>query len=404
MNLEWIPDSILALMKRFDQAGYELVLVGGAVRSFYAGERPKDWDLSTDATPDEMLELSRIWGFRTIPTGIQHGTITWIVSGYHLEITTYRVEGTYEGYRRPLEMTFTKELQEDLARRDFTMNAMAFHAKEGLLDPFGGRKDLQRGVLRAVGDPKIRLAEDVLRSFRAIRFASRYGLRLDPELRNALESEGEKVRYLSGERVKQELDLIMTSDAWQVGVAGLLEFRLLKDWIPVWSHLHQDTILSAKWKVTHHMTRFALLMLMTDVELEESDWDLVRLRAGNVERRAIEKLLRHDPRVKHPITEEYEARKLIQSVGKKWISPYLELYAVWHGETREAELIEHVLEENPVVDIRELAVRGSDLLELGLKPGPGIGDWLKQCLEEVVRDPEMNTRESLIAFIQERVG
>lgn len=404
MNLEWIPDSILALMKRFDQAGYELVLVGGAVRSFYAGERPKDWDLSTDATPDEMLALSRAWGIRTIPTGIRHGTLTWVVAGYHLEITTYRVEGTYEGYRRPLEMTFTKELEKDLARRDFTMNAMAFHAKKGLLDPFGGRKDLQRGVLRAVGDPRIRLAEDVLRSFRAIRFASRYGLRLDPDLRAALESEGEKVRFLSGERVKQELDLILTSDSWQVGVAGLLEFRLLKDWIPVWSHLHHDTVMKAEWKVSHHMARFALLMLMTDVELEESDWDLVRLRAGNVERKAVAKLLIQDPRVRHPIREPYEARKLIQKIGKKWVLPYLELYTVWHGETAEAGILQRELKQDPPVDIRELAIRGRDLIDLGLEPGPKIGEWLKQCLEAVVLEPEKNTREDLLAFIKERVG
>lgn len=404
MNLEWIPDSILALMKRFDQAGYELVLVGGAVRSFYAGERPKDWDLSTDATPDEMLALSQAWGIRTIPTGIRHGTLTWVVAGYHLEITTYRVEGTYEGYRRPLEMTFTKVLEADLARRDFTMNAMAFHAQKGLMDPFGGRKDLQRGVLRAVGDPRIRLAEDVLRSFRAIRFASRYGLRLDPDLRAALESEGEKVRFLSGERVKQELDLILTSDSWQVGVAGLLEFRLLKDWIPVWSHLHHDTIMKADWKVSHHMARFALLMLMTDVELEESDWDLVRLRAGNVERKAIAKLLIQDPRVRHPVTEPYEARQLIQKIGKKWVLPYLELYTVWHGETAEADILKRELEQDPPVDIRELAIRGRDLIDLGLQPGPKIGEWLKLCLEAVVLEPKKNTREDLLTFIKERVG
>jgi len=404
LNLEWIPDVILTLMKRFDQAGYELVLVGGAVRSYYSGERPKDWDLSTDATPEDMMELSDDWGYRTIPTGIRHGTLTWIVAGYHLEITTYRVEGTYEGYRRPLEMTFTKDLENDLARRDFTMNAMAVHADKGLVDPFGGRKDLQRGVLRAVGDPRIRLAEDALRSFRAIRFASRYGLRIDPELRTALESEGDKVRYLSGERVKQELDLILSSDTWQVGVAGLLEFGLLKDWIPVWSHLHHDRVMEEEWKVSHRLTRFALFMLLTDVELEESDWDLVRLRAGSRERKVVAKLLTQDPRVAHYLHDRYEARKLIQAIGKPWVLPYLELYTVWHGETDEAELVRSVLADDPVVEVKDLAVSGSDLIQLGLKSGPEIGDWLKACLEVVVKEPNRNTKEELIEYIKERVG
>lgn len=404
MNVEWIPDAIVALMKRFDRAGYELVLVGGAVRSYYAGESPKDWDLSTDATPEEMMHLSEEWGFRTIPTGIRHGTLTWIVAGYHLEMTTYRVEGSYEGYRRPLEMTFTKELEADLARRDFTMNAMAFHVDKGLVDPFDGRKDLQRGVLKAVGDPRIRLAEDALRSFRAIRFASRYGMRLDPLLRQALETEGEKVRFLSGERVKQEMDQILDSDAWQVGIAGLLEFRLLKDWIPVWSHLHHDQVRDGKWELTSTLTRFALLMLLSDVEWEESDWDLVRLRAGNQERGAIRRLIQQDPRVKQYFSNAYDTRRMIQKIGKKWVLPYLELYAVFHGETDEAGQLKTVLGEDPVVDIRGLAIGGQDLLRLGLAPGPHIGQLLKSCLDLVLMEPAKNTREDLLAYVQKRVG
>jgi tRNA nucleotidyltransferase (CCA-adding enzyme) len=404
LNLEWIPDAIISLMKRFDQAGYELVLVGGAVRSYYAGEVPKDWDLSTSATPEDMVDLSEEWGMRTIPTGIRHGTLTWIVAGYHLEITTYRVEGTYEGYRRPLEMTFTDNVYQDLARRDFTMNAMAVHAHMGLLDPFGGRQDLQRGVLRAVGDPKIRLAEDALRSFRAIRFASRYGMHVDPMLREALNTEGGKVRFLSGERVKQELDLILASDQWQAGVAGLLEFRLLKDWIPVWSHLHHDDILAGRWKLKTPVTRFAMLMLLADAEVEESDWDLVRLRASKEERKTIHQMLTHDPRVKRAFINDYEVRKLIRQLGKAWVEPYLKLYEVWHGHTEEGRVMLRVLREDPVLEIRDLAISGRDLIDLGLTSGPNVGRWLKACLDLVMKDPDKNTRDALLAYVKKEVG
>jgi tRNA nucleotidyltransferase (CCA-adding enzyme) len=402
LKFEELPQKIRELMEEFDRAGYELVVVGGAVRSFFAGEEPTDWDLSTSATPEEMLSLSKEKGIRTIPTGIQHGTLTWIVDGLHLEITTYRIEGTYEGYRRPLEMTFTKDLNRDLARRDFTMNAMAYDYKKGLLDPFGGRADFHKKILRAVGDPKIRLAEDALRSFRAVRFATRYGLVLDQKLQEALESEGEKVRHLSGERIKQELDQILEMEAWKSGVSGLLKFRLLRDWIPVWSHLYGEELINQPMAVSGRLTRFAALMLLSDAELEESDWALVRLRASKEERKRMRSLLTHDPRIKRPIQTAYEARRLVLSLGKPILDPWLDLYRNWQGETEEARLIRRVAGDGSVLELKELAIDGRDLIELGFCPGPQLGELLEICLDLVLQSPEKNTKEVLLAAIKKR--
>ncbi len=404
MNAEWLPSRILELMKRFDQAGYELVVVGGAVRSFYVGEEPTDWDLSTSATPDEMVGLSREWGIRTIPTGIQHGTMTWVVDGLHLEITTYRIEGTYEGYRRPLEMTFTKDLNLDLARRDFTMNAMAYSYKTGMIDLFGGREDFRDKILRAVGDPKIRLAEDALRSFRAVRFATRYGLAIDEKLSLALSSEGEKVRHLSGERVKQELDLILELEEWKSGVAGLIKYRLLRDWIPVWSHLYEEKLIHRPLVVPGRLARFAALMLLSDAEMEESDWTLVRLRASREEQKIMQSLLAHDPRVKRPIETAYEARRFALGLGNQVLGIWLDLYRVWQGETTEARLVMEVAGDGSVLELKDLAIGGHDLIEMGVRPGPLVGELLAICLDLVLQSPENNRRDVLLATIKKRIG
>jgi tRNA nucleotidyltransferase (CCA-adding enzyme) len=404
LKSDWLPKSIRELMENFDHAGYELVVVGGAIRSFFIGEKPTDWDLSTSATPDEMLELSKLWGIRTIPTGIQHGTLTWIVEGLHLEITTYRIEGTYEGYRRPLEMTFTRDLKQDLARRDFTMNAMAYDLQKGIIDPFGGREDFQKKILRAVGDPKIRLAEDALRSFRAIRFATRYGLVLDQRLEEALDLEGEKVRHLSGERIKQELDLILEMEDWKSGVSGLLKFRLLRDWIPVWSHLYEKEIIDQPMELSERFARFASLMLESDAEPEESDWALVRLRASRKEREMIGSLLVHDPRVKRPIKTAYEARCLVRSLGVLGVEAWLELYSIWQGETEEAILIRQVAGDGTVAELKDLAIGGDDLINMGIQPGRKIGELLMNCLDFVLQSPANNDKEKLQAQIKKWIG
>lgn len=404
MKSDWLPESIRELMENFDTAGYELVVVGGAVRSFFIGEKPTDWDLSTSATPEEMLDLSKCWGIRTIPTGIQHGTLTWIVDEFHLEITTYRIEGTYQGYRKPLEMTFTKDLNRDLARRDFTMNAMAYDLKKGIIDPFDGQVDFKKKILRAVGDPKIRLAEDALRSFRAIRFATRYGLVLDQKLEEALDSEGDKVRHLSGERIKQELDLILSMKAWKSGVSGLLKFRLLRDWIPVWSHLYEEEIIHYRMDLSDRLARFAGLMLVSDAEPEESDWALVRLRASKEERKKVGALLAHDPRVKRPIQTAYEARCLVGSLGGPVVEAWLELYSIWQGETDEALLIRQVAGDGSVVTLKDLVIGGDDLIKVGVEPGKQIGELLMKCLDFVLQSPDNNNKEKLQIQIKKWIG
>ena len=200
--MQTVPDAVTAVLRTLHQAGFEAYLVGGCVRDHFLGRDVNDWDITTSALPDQVTECFA----KVIPTGIAHGTVTIILNDEAVEVTTYRVDGDYSDGRRPDSVVFTPSLEEDLARRDFTINAMALNPAAGeLVDPFGGRVDLEQGVIRAVGRPHDRLSEDGLRSFRAARFASQLAFEVDPPLIDAMGDTVDVFRLVSAERLLVEL-------------------------------------------------------------------------------------------------------------------------------------------------------------------------------------------------------
>lgn len=190
------------VLERLERAGYEAVYVGGAVRDYVRGERPKDIDIATSATPDEVEALFS----KTIPVGKEHGTILVLEKGEQLEVTTYRTESEYVDYRRPKEVQFVRSLEEDLLRRDFTMNAMALTKDGQLIDPFDGQVDLKRGIIRAVGEPSTRFEEDALRMMRAFRFIARFGYQLEKQTATAIQEKKSLFSHIARERMKEEFD------------------------------------------------------------------------------------------------------------------------------------------------------------------------------------------------------
>ena len=201
MNIN-IPEYVKEVLKRLHDGGYEAYVVGGCVRDSILGLMPDDWDVCTEAEPDEMKDC--FIGLRSVDTGIQHGTVTAVSEGRPVEVTTYRIDGAYSDGRHPDAVTFTRSLREDLARRDFTINAMAYDPGEGLIDPFGGSEDLKRGLIRCVGDPNTRFSEDALRILRALRFSSKLGFRIEPETGRAVREMAETVKLVARERVGAE--------------------------------------------------------------------------------------------------------------------------------------------------------------------------------------------------------
>ncbi len=214
MNKFILPDGVEAVIERLTECGYEAYAVGGCVRNFMLGIEPKDYDVTTSARPDEMKQA--LEGFRLVETGIKYGTITVIVGGMPIEVTTYRLDGNYTDNRRPDNVTFTTKLAEDLKRRDFTVNAMAYSSRTGIIDIFGGRADLQNGIIRAIGDPDERFHEDGLRILRALRFASCYGLKIEPGTAEAVHRNKALLEHIAGVRIAAELNRLICGDCENV--------------------------------------------------------------------------------------------------------------------------------------------------------------------------------------------
>lgn len=222
-----LPEGIKTALRQLQSAGYEAYIVGGSVRDALRGVTPHDYDMTTSATPEEVEAVFA--GCRVVETGLRHGTVTVLLCGEPVEITTYRVDGDYHDHRHPDSVTFTRSLTEDLARRDFTMNAVAYAPGVGYIDPFGGRDDIDAGIIRAVGDPARRFEEDALRILRALRFASTLGFSIDEKTAAAAEEKRELLSRVSGERVREELTKLLTGRATAEVLrryAGILAVRL----------------------------------------------------------------------------------------------------------------------------------------------------------------------------------
>ena len=216
-----IPEQVNSILESIQKAGYEAYVVGGCVRDALLGREPHDWDITTSALPTEVKNVFP----RTVDTGLQHGTVTVLCRGTGYEVTTFRVDGVYEDGRHPKEVTFTPSLKEDLRRRDFTINAMAYNNASGLVDLFGGQQDLENGVVRAVGDPVQRFTEDALRIMRAIRFSAQLGYEIEPGTLKAAEILAPNLQKISSERIREELEKTLVSDrpellrtAWAAGI------------------------------------------------------------------------------------------------------------------------------------------------------------------------------------------
>ena len=212
-----LPEGVLYVMGELERAGYRADIVGGSVRDYLLGKAPSDYDITTSATPEEIKEVFK--DRRTVDTGIQHGTVTVLVEGEPYEVTTYRIDGEYEDSRHPVSVSFTKRIEEDLARRDFTVNAMAYNEKDGLTDAFGGLSDLKNCVIRAVGNPELRFTEDALRIFRAIRFSAVLGFTVEEETASALREKKSLLKNVSGERITVE---------WRKLLAGSGSYSVLE--------------------------------------------------------------------------------------------------------------------------------------------------------------------------------
>ncbi len=392
-----VPPPVVEVCGALQKAGHEAVTVGGAVRDVILGREPGDWDVATSARPEEVRKLFR----RTIPTGIEHGTITVVVSAgkerYALEVTTYRGEGAYSDGRRPDSVEFGVPLKEDLARRDFVCNAVAYDPlAQSIHDPFGGVADIEKRSLRAVGNPAERFAEDGLRIMRAVRFVATLGFTLEPATERALGGALASLAKVSQERVRVELEKLLAAAApgpaldifQKSGIAGVVLPELPADWA-----VARDR--AVRMPPDPPLRLGALLL---GVSQKTVDAAMRRLTLSNVDRARVCNLVERGTVA--PSIGDAELRQTLGFAGRDKGAP--ELVALWRadGKAALASRAEAILAARDPLTIGELAIRGEDLLGLGVPKGPEIGEILKRLLDEVLTDPTQNQRERLLERVR----
>ena len=389
------------LLDTLHRAGYAAYVVGGCVRDSLLGLTPHDWDLCTSALPQQVMEL--FGAQRCIPTGLQHGTVTVKQSGALYEITTFRTEGTYTDGRHPDEVHFVPDVREDLARRDLTINAMAYNEKEGLVDPFGGQADLQSGIVRAVGVPRQRFTEDALRILRLYRFAARFGFAIDPPTAQAAQELCAHLDCVSVERIEEELTKLLSAPA----PAAYLDEKILGVVLP---ELSPEALAAAKPVVDacpagEQALPVRLAALLLSLGEDGTRRTLRRLRCSNacIEETAV--LVREVvPGV--PVSLNIYARRLL---GKYNLCTVQRLAALGTALQPEhaadfaalSELAERLDADGVCCRISQLAVNGRDLMAAGVPAGPGIRKVLEALLDSVIREEYPNERQALLAAVQQ---
>ncbi|MCX7656798.1 MAG: CCA tRNA nucleotidyltransferase [Treponemataceae bacterium] len=432
-----VPYQLTEVAMILQQHGFKAYLVGGAVRDLVRGVPAKDWDIATDARPETVLRLFR----RVIPTGIKHGTVTIHHKGLEIETTTFRIEAGYSDGRHPDTVQYVPTIEEDLSRRDFTMNAMAYQLPRGpLVDPFKGQDDIQRKLIRCVGDPLKRFSEDGLRPLRAVRFAAQLEYRIDEATLAAIPQTLSITGGVAKERIREELDRILASRQPSIAFRLMEHTGLLSLLFPELSQcrgieqrgFHRfdvlDHSLLACDVAPSHKPVVRMAALLHDIgkplvrqKDPEGTWTfyqheqesvrltrqmLVGLRYPNAFIDAVCHLINHHMFYYESSWTDAAVRRLIARLGAEHIEDMLDLRRsdAWATTGIEPppeynrelqERIEHILRHNSALTLKDLAINGEDLASLGIPRGPLMGRILKELLQTVLDDPAENTKERL---------
>jgi tRNA nucleotidyltransferase (CCA-adding enzyme) len=381
-----LPEPVQIILNTLRGGGYDTYVVGGCLRDCIMGKTPHDWDIATAAVPQTVAALCR--DAHVAETGLKHGTLTVVQNGMPVEVTTFRVDGCYSDARRPDSVTYTTLLHQDLARRDFTVNAMAYCPGAPLVDLFGGEADIQTGLIRCVGDPYARFSEDALRILRAFRFAMRLHFSVEAGTKAAMSALCGSLQKIASERITDELISALSGDC---NAAMLAEYQFIfaalwEPWCclpgPAWEALSRSAA-----KAGDVIVRIALLC----GEQNESP-DCLRLD-NNSKRRLRQLLQRKHEQV--PASKPDLLRRLSEW-GIQGVRDRLEYGLAVGEESGPAEALERVLLENPCFSIHTLAVNGRDLIALGVPPGPGLGLVLQALLDAVIDGTAVNEKEPLL--------
>lgn len=436
-----LPEKVQKIIDTLEKAGYEAYAVGGCVRDSILGRTPDDWDITTSAKPEECKSLFP----RTVDTGIRHGTVTVLLGGEGFEVTTYRIDGVYEDGRHPSEVTFTANLKEDLRRRDFTINAMAYNTRSGLIDIYGGMQDIEDQTIRCVGNAKERFEEDALRMLRAVRFSAQLGYRIDGDTGAAVKAMAGNLQKISAERIQVELVKLAVSPhpdylrkAYELGITAqiLPEFDLCMET----PQRHKHHCYNVGEHILHSMLGvkpdkvLRLGMLFHDigkpqtltVDADGTTHNKKHPLEGEKITRKVMRRLKFDNDTTDKVTKlvlyhdydiaptEAGVRRAVNRIGEDIFPMIFEVrradIEAQSNYMREEKLekvayiekiYQEILNRRDAVTLKDLAISGSDLIAEGMSPGRQIGEILTALLDKVLDDPSLNTREILLKLSKE---
>ena len=436
-----IPEQAAGIISALEKAGFGAYVVGGCVRDSLMGRPPADWDITTAARPEEVMACFA--EYRVVETGLKHGTVTLVLDHIPYEVTTFRIDGAYSDNRRPDSVTFTGELREDLARRDFTINAMAWSPRTGLVDPFGGHEDIRRGRISCVGDPARRFGEDALRILRAVRFASVLDFTIDDDTAAAMEAARGSLDNIAVERIRVELEKALQGEGIEraftdcasiilevlpeLGPCVGFDQKSPSHHLDVWGHSLQSVAMAARdplmrlTMLLHDCGKPASCTAGSDGVLHFSDHAaigaelsqklLARLKYDNDTRLRVPRLVAHHAT---PIPPEQGAvRRWLNRLGEedfrrllqvkradakahveRYAQPRLEALAEVEG------VLAQVLGANQCYRLTDLAVDGKDILALGVPPGREVGAKLTALLDQVIDGGLPNDRDALLQYVR----
>ena len=434
-----LPDNVKFIIDKLEAAGFEAYAVGGCVRDSILGRTPNDWDITTSAKPLETKALFK----KTFDTGIKHGTISVLLGKEIYEVTTYRIDGEYEDSRHPKEVTFTADLKEDLLRRDFTINAMAYNPSVGLVDLYGGEEDIKNSIIRCVGNPHDRFSEDALRIMRAVRFAAQLNYDIEENTRAAIKELAGTLSNISAERIQTELVKLLTSDhpeflkiAWELGITKVIlpEFDRAME--------SEQNNPNHSFSVGEHTLR-VMQSLPPDkvMRLAGLFHDFGKMDTKTTDKKGVDHFYGHpevsakiaagvfnrlkfDNDTKAKVCRLVEThdwfigaspsriRRYVNKIGEEFFPQIFDFnradilaQSFYNREEKLKDLDElkeaylKVKEAGDCVNIKDLAVSGSDVINAGVPAGPEVGRILKKLLEEVLDEPSKNNKEYLLSRI-----
>ena len=418
MRIE-IPKEVQIILRTLSRAGYEAYIVGGCTRDSILGRQPKDWDVTTSAAPEQVKALFA----RTIDTGIKHGTVTVMIGTEGYEVTTFRVDGEYEDGRHPKNVTFTRSLKEDLKRRDFTINAMAYNPETGLVDLFGGVDDLKAGVIRCVGEPHARFTEDALRVMRAVRFAAQLGFSIEEKTAQAIRDLAGTLSRISAERICMELEKLLLSPepeqietAYELGITRVvlpeydaLTERKAKTGDYPCARLHTAALI--RCTAPTRAQRFSALLAYESPE--KAGKVMRRLKFDNNTRILTERLVRFQDfsfentaaamrRFLYEAGEDLFPQLVLLREAQIAAGPSGQAFSAQEDLKKKGQLYREVTESGQCFSFDRLQVKGDDLIAAGVRPGKEMGKLLRSLLEAVIDDPQLNQKDILIRMALER--